>query len=340
MKSQNPIGPDQWPDIDERAAKLAEQMKHYAEASKFHAEATKHLADARSAAPGMLLIKYVVAGIIAGITCILLYFNVNKQLYEFASERLENSEKAMTEAEKKAADAEKTRIVVSTDLGRLREESGLLTAQIESFKTQEETRNGVLADLEKQISDSQLILEEFRTQLESERKNSQLTARQKADLESRLGLVEAALESARKTIPASSNQTLGYLRIGQMDPRGAWLSGNRAVESTPALQDLRVGDRFQMGEKAYVVRSLLPRNDDSYFGGVTVADRLFPGNEFEITEPPTVYWRKTELDVWVGVRKLATGSPLPAADDLPSSSEELTLDPEQEVNPTPGNAQP
>ncbi len=273
------------------------------ETLKLRAEAKKLHAEAQNSRPLLTIIKYSFAGLVAGISCYVLFAKVMKDLYDLNIQFRKELEAKSAASEKASEALASKQKDYQTDIASKSLKLDELEATIKA--TREDMRVMTLANatVNDELNDKRGLLEQMKEEVQRKILEGNKTKGQMALLVEQEMSLTQALERAEATIPKRANDTLGYIRIGQLDPRGYFISGKCAVKGNPSLESLRVGVTYKLGSDAYRVRVSLPRNDLFYHTGVTQIARLNEGDSFIITEGPTIYWRNEDRDVWVGVRK-------------------------------------
>lgn len=275
--------------------KKLQARKLEVEAQKLEAEAEKLRAEVRNSHPAFPLVKYAFAGLVAGVSCYLLLTKVMTDLYSLNKSRYEEAAKRLEEAK--------------TAHNALKEEQAKLALTVEDQKAQIQAaklESAKLADANKALSDqfteNTTLVTKMREELQRRIEKEQMNDQERERLKAQEAILTAALDSASRSIPRRANDTLGYLRIGQLDPRGYFISGKSAIDGNPSFQNLRIGQEY-IAVSNYNVRAALPRNDALYHEGVAAVGLLEGGEKFLITEGPTVYFRDEDRDVWVGISR-------------------------------------
>lgn len=294
------------PDDDEIRKLTVRKLR--LEALKLRAETSKVRAEAQSAKPVFSFLKYTFAGLVAGVSCYLLFSKVVSDLYSMTSSQKKEAKEQLDHLKKESENLKTQKTMVDASLKEKQEEikkkeEEIAAAKLESAKLAEASK--ALSD---QFTKNEKLIFDMRDDINRRIKEGELNNMEKARLKEQEKSLSQALEAVRQTIPQRANDTQGYIRIGQLDPRGYFISGKSAIGGNPALENLRVGQEYIVAI-AHRVRVSLPRNDNLYHEGVAPVGLLSEGEAFLITEGPTVYFRNEERDVWVGIRRPAAVAP-------------------------------
>lgn len=299
------------PDSEEIRKLTARKLR--LETVKLHAEATKLRAEARNSKPLFSFIKYAFAGLVAGASCYLLFTKVMSDLYDMTSSQRKEAQSQLAEAKTATALLIQQQEVLKKNQTLMEQEQKKMEAQLKATELDKLDLTEKNKSMTDELVKHTALITEMREEVNKRIEGEELSNAEKARLQEKEKSLTQALDNAEMSIPRRANDTLGYLRIGQLDPGGYFISGKSAIGGNPKLDDLLIGGEYEVESETYRVRVSLPRNDTLYHEGVAQVSRLVPGERFILTEGPTVYFREDDRDVWVGIKKGVVQSALPSA---------------------------